>query len=81
MSAGIPVVCTSVAIAGMPFEAGKDFLLSDEPDGLADAIIRVLSDEQLAGSLSRNALEQVRQSYGAEAQERRVLDLVTGMIS
>jgi glycosyltransferase involved in cell wall biosynthesis len=81
MAAGVPVVCTSVAIAGMPFEPGTHFLLADDPDGLAEAIKRVLSDAEFAGSLAASALRRVREEYPVDAQESRAVELVTRVIS
>ena len=81
MAAGIPLVCTSVAIAGMPFEPGRDFLLADDPEEMADAVERVLRDEDLARVLAASALRRVRDLYGSEMQERLAAELVRRMIS
>jgi len=81
MSAGIPVVCSSVAIAGMPFEPEMDFLLADEPAGMAEAVKRVLRDEELARSLAASALRKVGGLYAADAQARRTVELVNRVIS
>jgi glycosyltransferase involved in cell wall biosynthesis len=81
MSAGIPVVCTSAAIAGMPFEPGRDFLLADEPEDMAEAVEKVLRDEELARSIAGSALRRVRELYASERQERLAAELVTRMIS
>jgi glycosyltransferase involved in cell wall biosynthesis len=81
MAAGIPLVCTSVAIAGMPFEPGRDFLLADDPEEMADAVERVLRDEDLARALAASALRRVRDLYASEMQERLAAELVRRMIS
>jgi len=81
MSAGIPVVCSPVAIAGMPFEPGEDFLLAESPDGFADAIKRVLGDEGLSAALSASAGRKVRERYAANVQARRVMELVRSLVS
>lgn len=81
MSAGIPVVCTSVAIAGMPFEPGRDFLLADEPEEMARAVERVLRDAALARALAGSALGRVRELYAARRQEQLVAELVTRVIA
>jgi glycosyltransferase involved in cell wall biosynthesis len=81
MSAEIPVICTSVAIAGMPFEPGRDFLLADEPEEMAEAVEKVLRDEGLARSVAASALRRVRELYASERQERLAVELVTRVIS
>jgi glycosyltransferase involved in cell wall biosynthesis len=81
MSAGIPVVCSPAAIAGMPFEPGKDLLLADSPDGLADAIKRVLGDESLAAALSASAGRKVRERYATDVQAKRFANLVESLVS
>jgi len=81
MSAGIPVVCTSVAIAGMPFEPGRDYLLADEPEEMAEAVGKVVRDGEFARSLADSALRRVRELYGSERQERLAAELVKRVIS
>ncbi len=76
MSAGIPVVCSSVAIAGMPFEPGRDFLLADTPEEAAEGIQRLLTSEGLCAALAASALRGVRERYAVDVQERRVAELV-----
>ena len=81
MSAGIPVVCTSVAIAGMQFEPRTDYLLADEPEEMAEAVERVLRDEALARALAGSAMRRVRELYASGRQERLAAELVTRVIS
>lgn len=67
LMAGLPVVCSTVAIAGMDFEAGVHYLLADTPGETADAIRRVLDDPGLAASLSRAGRERAVERYGPGA--------------
>ena len=80
MAAGLPIVCSSVAIAGMPFEAGQDYLLAEKPEEFGEQIQRVLADKQLAAGLSRSALGRVRELYGAERQRRRLVEQTRALI-
>jgi len=75
MSAGIPIVCTRVAIAGMDFEAGRDFLLADEPADIAASIMRVLREPGLGNSLARSAHAAVGPRYGRSGQAVRLHEL------
>jgi glycosyltransferase involved in cell wall biosynthesis len=81
MAAGVPVVCTAEAIAGMDFEAEEHYLLADTPGECARQIARVLGDRGLAGRLSESAIRAVRERYGAEAQARRTNDLVRSVLA
>jgi len=73
MMAGAPVVCTGVAIAGMPFEPGRDFLLADEPAELAAQIQKILDDPALGAEIARNASESVRRHFAANLQSDNTL--------
>jgi O-antigen biosynthesis protein len=47
LSFGVPVAATRVAVEGGGFVDGEHVLVGDEPDALADAIMRLYEDEQL----------------------------------
>ena len=81
MAAGVPIVCSTVAIAGMDFTPGEDFLLADEPTDYADQLECLLKDPQLGVKLSRNAHGRVAQSYAREHQSRRLRDEVHALVS
>ncbi|UCG53486.1 MAG: glycosyltransferase [Candidatus Latescibacterota bacterium] len=76
MSAGLPVVCSPVAIAGMPFEPGTEYLVAETPDEFGREIRRILSDEELSGTIATAARAKVRKEYASEVQERRIVSLV-----
>lgn len=71
MMAGLPVVCSSVAIAGMDFRPGTEFLLADTGAQTAQEIRRLLGDEKLAASISANARRAALEHYGAGKQAER----------
>ena len=52
MAMGVPVVCSSLAAAGVDAEAGEHLLVADTPHQLADAITDVLANPSLRGRLS-----------------------------
>jgi glycosyltransferase involved in cell wall biosynthesis len=80
MSAGLPTVCSPVAIAGMPFERGTEYLEAETPDDFAREIERVLTDETLSRALSEAALGRVREAYATAVQQGRVVDLARRLI-
>jgi glycosyltransferase involved in cell wall biosynthesis len=68
MLAGKPVIAT--AVGGIPEQItdGEDGLLVpvDDPQALADALSRVLSDRQLAGRLGQAAMDKVHRCFTVE---------------
>jgi glycosyltransferase involved in cell wall biosynthesis len=81
MMAGTPVVCTAVAIAGMPFEPGRDYLAADEPREIAAQIRRLLDDPALAEEISQNAAAAVERHYAANVQSQSTLELFRYLVS
>jgi glycosyltransferase involved in cell wall biosynthesis len=81
MAAGIPIVCTSVAIAGMDFEAGRDFLLADDPAEIAAGISAVLEDPGLGASLARSAHATLGPVYGRALQRDRLQALFQDIVN
>jgi sugar transferase (PEP-CTERM/EpsH1 system associated) len=66
-----PVVSTTVGAEGLPVEDGLEILLADTPDGFADAVVRVLTDEEFARSLASRAAATVRARFGWEPVAER----------
>jgi glycosyltransferase involved in cell wall biosynthesis len=54
------VVTTSMGSMGLEDGANKAFLLADDPVDVAQSVVNVFTDEQLADSLSANAYEFVK---------------------
>ena len=81
MFAGLPVVCTSVAMAGMPFEPEMDYLLADSPEEFGRQIGRLLGSPGLPGKISNSAKEKVLKLYSRSAQAARLESLFQGFIN
>jgi len=56
MSAGRAIVSTAIGAEGLPVEHEKNILLADSAPAFADAVIRVLTNDDLRRSLGREAL-------------------------
>lgn len=76
MMAGLPIVCSSVAIAGMDFEPDRHFLLADNPGEFAGQILRLLSDADLRESIASAAHARVVSLYSRSTQAERLRELV-----
>lgn len=81
MLAGLPIVCSSVAIAGMDFEPEAEFLLGDEPTVFASQVKRLLADPRLARGIANRARTAAIERYGANVQSEKALRLVGKIIN
>lgn len=76
MAAGRPVVGTTIGLGGLEYVAGEHALVADDPAGLADASVRLLTDDGLASRLAvaGRALVEARHRWDVIAD--RFTDLV-----
>jgi glycosyltransferase involved in cell wall biosynthesis len=75
MLAGLPVVCSPVAIAGMPFEEGEDYLLAKTPDEFAGQIEALVKDGELGRRLAESARRRALKAYGDMGKQNRAAAL------
>ena len=75
MAAGVPVVTTTVGVAGIHAVAGRDVLIGDTSAELAAQAERVLTDDDLARSLSTSARALVEARYDWRVVARPMLEL------
>jgi glycosyltransferase involved in cell wall biosynthesis len=59
-----PIVSTSIGAEGLPVEEGKDIFLADAPETFAEAVVKLLRDENLAREIGKRAAEKVRARFG-----------------
>ena len=81
LAEGVPVVSTHVGVEGMELQAGQDVHLADTPAEQADAVLRLLDDDELWLRTSRFGSHAVERRYGAAATREslsRVLASVVG---
>lgn len=76
MLAGLPIICSSVAIAGMPFTAEEDYLLAEKPEEYGSQIKRLIEDPKLAARLADSAGKKVRDLYNVDKQTRQLEKLL-----
>jgi polysaccharide biosynthesis protein PslH len=63
MALGVPVVSTTKGIEGLAVRPGTHFLLADEPQAIANAVIRLFHDHHLRQTLVEHARELVVAQY------------------
>jgi len=59
-----PVVSTTIGAEGLPVHDGAHLLIADDPPTFAEAVVKVLSNAEVAMRLGRNAAQLVRQNFG-----------------
>ena len=52
LAAARPVVGTSTGLAGLDLRSGENALVADDPAGFADAVVRVLENDEVAAALA-----------------------------
>jgi GT2 family glycosyltransferase len=72
MAAGLPVVTTSLGALGMGLTGGENCLVADDPEGFANAIRRLHSDQELWEKIRRNATEYLKHSFSRAELDRHV---------
>ena len=63
MALGRPVVTTSVGIEGIPAKNNKDLLVSDDPEGFKDQIIRLATHPSESVRLVSSAQQLIKQNF------------------
>jgi glycosyltransferase involved in cell wall biosynthesis len=83
MAAGVPVVATRVGGTPEVIEDGEHGLLvpPGDPQAVADAILAVLGDPELAARLSANGRRRAREEFSFEAVVRRTEDLYRELLA
>jgi glycosyltransferase involved in cell wall biosynthesis len=80
---GKPVVATATEHTRILVEHGINGLIVDIGDcsGMADAIVRLLSDEALSRELGENGHAKARREFGSGENTRRIIDLCSEVVS
>jgi glycosyltransferase involved in cell wall biosynthesis len=64
LALGVPVVATSFGAQGIRADSGRHFIIEDEPEKFAQAVISVLKDDARARDLAEHGRNLVRDYYG-----------------
>ncbi len=80
LAASTPMVSTSVGCEGLDVTQGEELLIADHPQDFANAIVRVMRDAELRGTLTRAATEFVRRRHDwpvlGDLQDRLMRDAI-----
>lgn len=69
---GLPVVTTSIGIRGTEAEDGREVIIRDQPDEIAEATVKLLNDAKLYKRLAENAKKMVREKYDWDPIARKL---------
>jgi glycosyltransferase involved in cell wall biosynthesis len=73
LARGIPTVTTSVGCEGIGAVSGTHLLIADAPAAFAAAVVRVLTDDDLASSLSARSRELALTTYDPSVVAKQTL--------
>ncbi len=63
MAAGLPVVSTTLGVAGLHLKNGREVLISDDSEGLANETVRLLKDRKLKNEIGKAGQDFVRKNF------------------
>lgn len=69
---GLPTVATRIAAEGMDLVDGHEVLIAEAPQAMADAIVRLHTEDELWQTISRNGFDFVRREFSLEANIGRI---------
>ncbi len=75
LSLGLPIVTTSIGSEGMGLQPGKDVLVSDDPAGFAEAVIRLYREDELWLQLSAAGRKYIDANLSERAVTQAIQDL------
>ena len=67
MAAGLPIVSTSVGVAGLGLKHGKHALVSDSMSGLAKQAIKIIRDKKTAEKMGKEGKKFVKDNFDWKA--------------
>jgi glycosyltransferase involved in cell wall biosynthesis len=82
MAMGLPIVTTSLGAEGVRAENGRDMILADDPASFADAVFRLLNDQDMCEALGERARTLACDLFswqtGVDELERVLIELIGG---
>ena len=76
MVAGLPTVCTPVAVEGMGLVDGQDVLVAANATGFADRVVALLDDDALWRTLSTAGASAIIDRFGPDAARTALQDVL-----
>jgi glycosyltransferase involved in cell wall biosynthesis len=80
ISRRVPVVATGVAVEGMGLSTGSDVMVANDPEAMADAIMRAYTEPALWSRLSESGFNAFRRLFSTEEMGSHLLKVVDSVI-
>jgi glycosyltransferase involved in cell wall biosynthesis len=80
MAMRIPCLTTTLSNNALKAEAGKQIIVADTPQAFADAILRLLSNEQEADALAQAGYNFVHEHFSWEGSVRKLNDVLERVV-
>lgn len=80
MASGLPVVSTSLGMAGIEAQTGVNCLVADTPDLFERSVDWLLTDRVLASRMARNAKKMIKSKYTLESGLLRFEQILQSVI-
>jgi glycosyltransferase involved in cell wall biosynthesis len=74
LSAGVPTVCTPVALRGLDLKDGEQLLVRESDEEIAAAIVTLIEQPQIAARLAHQGRELLERHYTWDANLVRLED-------
>jgi glycosyltransferase involved in cell wall biosynthesis len=81
MATGLPVVSTSLGVAGIPAQNGVNCFIADTPELTAESIGWLLSDEHLGETMGNAAKAMVKGKYNIHSSVRELEKVLMEVVS
>ncbi len=76
MTAGLPTVCTPVAVEGMALVDGEHVLVAADARGFADHVVALLDDDALWCTLSETGASAITERFGPDVARAALRDVL-----
>jgi glycosyltransferase involved in cell wall biosynthesis len=80
MAAGRPVAGTSLGLEGLDVSDGVEALVADDPVSFANSVVRLLTDDELAGRLAAAGGEHARTRFSWVVVGRHFVDALQALV-
>ena len=80
MAGGIPIVSTSLGMAGLEAQTGVNCLVADTPELFAQSVEWLLTDSSLARQMAENAKQHVKSKHTLEEGLQRFEKILTSVV-
>jgi glycosyltransferase involved in cell wall biosynthesis len=81
LAIGTPTVSTSIGAEGFALRDGEEVLIADDPIAFANAIARLLSDEELWERLTRQGYERIIADHGRDTARERLMGALAAVLA